>query len=489
MAIASGSTNYPNNFDLNPTGTGTATIKYLSDQERSSITGLVTASGDKIIGQHINSAYTIINSVERTLGLNPQGAFSTVGQRIDNIVFSSGNGFYVRLSGDTMTGDLTMSGSNILPLVSGTQSIGSFAQPFSGVYAKTGYFTNVSGMSPINILSDLNIKSGVNITTENSGTSLLGTTDKPFSTIYTNQIEMQGIIFTPSGIAGEYVNISGDTMTGDLIVNAALTSNSLNVRGATVIGTGNTAANNSIAIGQGCTANGNVDFATGENSEATGGGSFAAGLRALAKAPSSVSLGTDTQALGSSSIALGISCIASGEGAIAGGELCETYGDYSIAMGYKGVNNAKGAFTFADSTNAVVTNSTTNSMLLRFANGVVLSSGTTLYSNQYATTQISGIQTTGAIAVNWNNGSSQILDFTGGASGVSTINLSNGIAGSSYALTTIANGSGTIAWGGGDILWKGGTSGTATATVGAVDLFSFYYNGSKYLGNFGQDYK
>ena len=72
MAIASGSTNYPNNFDLNPTGTGTATIKYLSDQERSSITGLVTASGDKIIGQHINSAYTIINSVSHYFACESQ---------------------------------------------------------------------------------------------------------------------------------------------------------------------------------------------------------------------------------------------------------------------------------------------------------------------------------------------------------------------------------------------------------------------------------
>ncbi len=108
-----------------------------------------------------------------------------------------------------------------------------------------------------------------------------------------------------------------------------------------------------------------------------------------------------------------------------------------------------------------------------------------VYANQYETTQISGNTTASTLTVNWNAGSSQIVNFLNGVSGNCTVTLSNGIPGSTYALQTINNTSGTtgILWGGGNVLWAFGISGNTTPTAGAIDLFTFYYNGSKYLGN------
>jgi hypothetical protein len=95
-----------------------------------------------------------------------------------------------------------------------------------------------------------------------------------------------------------------------------------------------------------------------------------------------------------------------------------------------------------------------------------------------------------SMTIDWDQGSSCSIDYTG-FSGVSTISLINGRDGSSYVLETKNNavGSATIFWSGANMLWKGGTSGVLTATSGALDVFSFYYNGNKYLSNAGNDYK
>jgi len=111
------------------------------------------------------------------------------------------------------------------------------------------------------------------------------------------------------------------------------------------------------------------------------------------------------------------------------------------------------------------------------------------YSNQYETTLVSG--TGGNTTLNWNLGTSQILNFNGVASGTYTIGFSNGIPGSTYVLQTIQNASGTasIAWSGTQTLWQAGVSGTMTATSGTSDLFAFFYNGSKYFSNSSNNYR
>lgn len=113
------------------------------------------------------------------------------------------------------------------------------------------------------------------------------------------------------------------------------------------------------------------------------------------------------------------------------------------------------------------------------------------FSPQYTTNYVSGVGAN--TTINWNNGMSQHLNFAGVASGTYTIGFSNGVAGSAYILTIQQNASGTasIAWSGTQVIWQGGVSGTMTSTSGTspVDMFSFYYNGNKYLGSFSNNYQ
>jgi hypothetical protein len=164
MAINTGSTNYPNDYDLNPIS-GTPTLSYVSDEVRNNITGIIVESGTVIRGIQINPAYKSIQAIEETLGINPEGYYNSVAERLDNIV--AGSGIFVHVSGDTMYGPLTMG-------------------------------------------------SGVSILPEVSGASDLGSASKPFGTIYVNNI-----IPAPSGGAvGDFVHRSGDSMFGNLIMDS-----------------------------------------------------------------------------------------------------------------------------------------------------------------------------------------------------------------------------------------------------------------------------
>ncbi len=111
------------------------------------------------------------------------------------------------------------------------------------------------------------------------------------------------------------------------------------------------------------------------------------------------------------------------------------------------------------------------------------------YSNQYATTLVSGAGAQNT-TIDWNNGTSQVLNWIGVAGGGYNVLLSNGIAGSAYVLETIQNNSGTcsITWSGSNIAWQAGISGLMTSTSGVRDMFSFWYDGSKYLGTFSNNY-
>jgi hypothetical protein len=367
-SLNSGLSIYPSGFDLNaPSG---STMFYVYDEVRDPFTGNVTSSGSEIIGVQVNTAYTSINNIEQVLGLNPQGVYSTVADRIlatesvsgsqafvkkvgdsmsGNLLMVSGavistsyivspsglswsgagafilensgpvtinsaatvinssgsatidtgqlltiragsglnnvltitsgsatffqtilpsglinigaasnpidilyvnslsgaavsllfpSGSFLSLSGGVLSGNTTFSGASILTAESGTGDIGSFAFPFSGVYAKTGYFTSISGMSPINILSELVLSSG--ISPQTSGTLSLGSSDFPFisaniSTVTTNAVIISGVSFNPSSV----VQASGGTVTGNLslasgatIVNAVSGVNDLGSQAA-----------------------------------------------------------------------------------------------------------------------------------------------------------------------------------------------------------------------------------------------------------------
>lgn len=342
--INSGLSIYPSGYDLNASG---STMAFVYDETRDPYTGNVTSSGSQIVGLQVNTGYTAINNIEQTLGINPQGNYSTVGARIlafesvsgssafvkrvgdsmsgnlsmisgasisvgqlisasglgwsgagaftitttgpltintqSSVLASSGSttintgqllninagsglgtiisissgstifyqnilpsgsinigasgnpintlyvnnisganlnsliasGTFLSTSGGTLSGNTTLDGASILTTISGTGSIGSLSSPFLDMYAKTGYFTNISGMSPINFKSELVLSSG--ITPQTSGTLGLGSSNYPFAAVVsnsvtTNDVIISGISFNPSSL----IQASGGAITGNL---------------------------------------------------------------------------------------------------------------------------------------------------------------------------------------------------------------------------------------------------------------------------------
>ncbi len=111
-------------------------------------------------------------------------------------------------------------------------------------------------------------------------------------------------------------------------------------------------------------------------------------------------------------------------------------------------------------------------------------------SNQYATTLVPNIvagPTGSTVALNWNSGSVDTL--TVNTTGNVAVTLANGIAGSTYILKTVNASGGTISWPTGTVIWPAASSGTMTTGVGSVDLFTFVYDGTKYLANANNDYR
>ncbi len=156
--------------------------------------------------------------------------------------------------------------------------------------------------------------------------------------------------------------------------------------------------------------------------------------------------------------------------------------------------NGATVFSVSASGNVAISGITTfSNTVLPYASGTVnVGNSSTpfsgVYANQYATTLYS--QTGGNITIDWNQGTSQIVNFNGVVSGTYTVSFSNALPGSAYVLKTIQNGTGTAAimWSGTQTIWQGGVSGTMTASAGATDLFSLWYDGSKYLGSYSNNF-
>jgi hypothetical protein len=305
-----GSSNYPNNFDVIPTGTGVTTTPYVLDETRN-INGLIIQSGNQIVAVQLNGVYTIIQAIEETLGTNPNGAFTTVGDRFVSLETSGG---FVRTSGDDMTGDLNMisgasiytnflSGSSVLwtvdsglsivssgtfgiqnigivnisalsnytinlsgntvaslgnnisstaanlitlvgpngirtsgnlyPIVSHTNSLGTTGNTYSGLYVDyanvgTGSFHAISGMSPIDVLSSLNLATGVSITSMQSGVAIIGGSGNPFSGIYVNNILNNDNMIINSALGAMNISSSGVLNIGSNSGNSIFSASSGN---------------------------------------------------------------------------------------------------------------------------------------------------------------------------------------------------------------------------------------------------------------------
>lgn len=83
----------------------------------------------------VSGTYPIIyNSGTQTISIDPSGL----------------SGYYLPLSGGTMSG-------NIATAASGTNLIGASGVPFSGVWANEGHFANIYGFSPITVHDNVNL--------------------------------------------------------------------------------------------------------------------------------------------------------------------------------------------------------------------------------------------------------------------------------------------------------------------------------------------
>ena len=251
------------------------------------------------------------------------------------------------------------------------------------------------------------LKSGNSLLALTSGSNNIGTAASPFNIIYANQFIGSGT----GGGTGDYVEKSGDSMTGALYV----------------------------PVLSGTTISGNTYSIEGNLSPVTSG----------------------TSLIGSA--------------------------DYPFSTLF--VNAISGVTLGSSFTGGAITSALTPTNSGTLTLGTVALPFSGVYSNQYATTYYSQAANTGTTVINWNNGATQYLDFTTAASGTATVLISGAIAGSTYLLSTKQNTSGTVAasWDS-NILWQNKLSGTFTAISGSTDMFSFLYNGSKYLGNFSNNY-
>jgi hypothetical protein len=101
----------------------------------------------------------------------------------------------------------------------------------------------------------------------------------------------------------------------------------------------------------------------------------------------------------------------------------------------------------------------------------------------------STVTTAGTTAtIDWNNGNGQVFDAQG-SSGNVTFTFSNPIAGASYVLKLIQGSSArTYLWPA-TVKWPGGTAPTVTATNDAIDLCSFFCDGTNYIGSCTLDHQ
>jgi len=128
-----GSSNYPYDNDLYPTGVGVnPTLAFVLDEVRAN-NGVVTQSGNAVAAEDVNVVYSIVNKLENVLGYNPAGNYPDVSTRLNNIQLS-GAGAYLHLSGGNIFGPViyatgatltvtNLVGQNLVGVLSGNTSL------------------------------------------------------------------------------------------------------------------------------------------------------------------------------------------------------------------------------------------------------------------------------------------------------------------------------------------------------------------------------
>lgn len=149
----------------------------------------------------------------------------------------------------------------------------------------------------------------------------------------------------------------------------------------------------------------------------------------------------------------------------------------TLNFGTGGASGSTTAINIGSATAGATTNVTIN--------------GTTTLTNATARQYGATIQTlTDGATVTWNANSGSQAIWTIGGTG-RTLSITNPIVGSFYTLKLIQDGTGsrTITTYPTNTKWSGGVAPTLTTTAGAVDIISFWYDGTNYNAMYSLDVK
>lgn len=125
---------------------------------------------------------------------------------------------------------------------------------------------------------------------------------------------------------------------------------------------------------------------------------------------------------------------------------------------------------------------------LEVNNNAFIDGTLTISGQAYSIIQATLTPTGTTQTVNWNTGNSQILTLAS-ATGTVTLTFSNPLPGATYVLKIIQHASSAkdITWPA-TVKWPDGIIPVITTTASAVDIASFFYDGTNYYGNIGQAY-
>lgn len=296
-----------------------------------------------LVGEDITlgSGINIFNSNSGTNSLGtPSLPFESL---YANNVFVSGgsigNGVFVYVTGDSMSGSLTLgTGNSLLSGGSGVSNIGSPSNPFLNGYIKNIFIENIT--SPLQFLpvtggsingevtftssANLVLQPGSDIVPSTSGNNDIGTAANPFNTIYANNL-------FATGTTGAFVLKAGDTMSGDLIMDFGSKIITPEVR---ILDFGSQVLISAIPA-----SGGYINIPSGGSILINSTGSHATGVRIIG----AVTIGSGAFASGDSSLGVGMGVLTTGNFSLAVGFESKAFGEYSAAFGQGSIASGLGS--------------------------------------------------------------------------------------------------------------------------------------------------
>jgi hypothetical protein len=110
-------------------------------------------------------------------------------------------------------------------------------------------------------------------------------------------------------------------------------------------------------------------------------------------------------------------------------------------------------------------------------------------NGQIANTMPTTMTPTGTTqAIDWTTGNVQVLNL-GSATGDVTVTMSNAVAGAIYILHVTQGATArNLTWPA-SVRWPSGVAPVISTTASSEDVLTFFYNGTKFYGTYGQDYR